>query len=332
MQKYSESAKLKYHHIYIGAPVPKKRWGEPTYDGYADVVTREGQQLYREAIKKLKPRVMLFWMHANFPTALLEFTKNVSPHTKICHWYSNHRYQMPKGVDRVKEFVDVLVFNNKEPKQFNMYKKNTTIPILGTLYDGFNPNEIDYSDDTTDCDCFFGGGTYLKKSMSDAQFRFPGSKMRYDFVHAVAQKFNLVLHSGQKASGAWGGLNLEVRPEVFHPKYTYAMRKAKVTINLNHFPDFYKAYTRRTIRCMFARRPHVTLYIPGMEEDGFINGQNIFWFKSIEEGVDQIDRLLKDEKLRKSMGEKLYDLACRNHTFEVRLREFEELLTNSGVI
>jgi len=315
--KYTKKARFNYHHVNIGAPIPKKRNGVPTYDGYAEVVTGEGKLHFREVVKATKPKAILFWMHAGFPMSLLEWAKNTVPNVKIIQWYSNHRFQLSGAVAKALPFLDALLMNNDEPAQVKMYRNNNLKAYR--FWDGF---EIDTPlvDVPQDYDCFFGGHSYLRKGVSDGKFRFPNGKYRYNFIDAVAKRFKLALH----AADVYTWPDIKTMPQVFHPGYTTAMRRAKVTLNVNHF-DFLHAYTRRTIRSIHAGRAHVTKYIPGME-DHFVNGKHMFWFNTIDEGLNQIDRLLKDKPLRERMAAAALALARREHGFEQRLIQFEDIL------
>ena len=319
---YAKDARFKYHHISIGGKIPRKVFGTPTYDGYAEVVTKEGIAEFKEAVIRLRPRVVLFWMHASLPVDVLFWAKEQVKGLKIIQWYSNHRFQMQKGVLRTKRAIDALLMNSAEPQQFNMYKL-AKIKHVYTFYDGFEM-DTPLLDVPQDHDCFFGGYSYVKKGVKDSAFRFPYGTLRHDFIYAVAKKFKLALYSGAKN---WPGL--KVTPPVFHPEYTTAMRRSKVNLNINHF-GFYKAYTRRTIRSIFSGRAHVTFYIPGMEDD-FVNGKHLMWFHKIEEGLEQIDWLLKHDKEREEMAKNCRNLALSKFTFKHRLLQFEDILEDLGV-
>ena len=320
---YAKRARFKYHHIKIGGRIPKKTDGTPTYDGYAEIVTDEGKAHFKHVVSKTKPRVILFWMHANFPMSLLEWAKNEVPGVKIIQWYSNHRWQISGAVRKALPYLDALLMNDDEPGQFKMYH-NAGLQHVFRFWDGFEEG-IPLLNVKQEYDCFFGGHSYLLKGIKDQKFRFPYGKLRYDFIDAVARRFNTALH-GAKAY-AWPGLKM--LPQVFHPEYTTAMRRAKVNVNVNHFP-FHNAFTRRTIRSIHSGRAHVTYYIPGME-DHFEFGKHMFWFETIQEGLEQIDQLLKDDKLREYMGMEALKLARERHSFKARLIEFEDILEEMGI-
>jgi hypothetical protein len=320
--KYASKARFNYHHVNIGAPIPKKRNGIPTFDGYAEVVTEAGNKHFHEVVKRTKPVAILYWMHGGFSMRLLEWARKIVPDVKFIQWYSNHRFQISSAVKKALPYLDALLMNTDEPNQLKMYRHAGLKAYR--FWDGFEVS-TPLVDVPQDYDCFFGGHSYLKKGVSDHKFRFPMGKFRYNFIDAVAKRFNLALHAAKAYT--WPGVKR--MPEVFHPEYTTAMRRAKVTLNVNHF-QFLHAYTRRTIRSIHAGRAHVTHYIPGME-DHFQNGKHLFWFGTIEEGLEQIKRLLKDKPLRNRMAAAALSLARREHSFKRRLIQFEDILEDLGI-
>jgi spore maturation protein CgeB len=123
-------------------------------------------------------------------------------------------------------------------------------------------------------------------------------------------------------SDAPKGWPFKTHQATYHPKYTASLREAKITLNVNHYPTLYKAYTRRTIRSLFARRCHITLYIPGMEED-FENHKDVVWFHTLGEGLDLIRYYLDHDAEREEIAWNGWRRAMEAHTFEHRLAEFE---------
>jgi hypothetical protein len=166
----------------------------------------------------------------------------------------------------------------------------------------------------------FGGNTYLAIVQSHRKghkLNFPGGKLRYDFVCRLHKEFKLCVRSGYTT---WP---FKVHPEVYHPKYSDFLREGKINVNVNHFPTFRHAYTRRTIRSIFSRRMHVTLYIPGMEKH-FTNHKHLAWFRNIEEGIDIVRYYLDHDNEREEIAEAGYALACRSFTFQSRQSDFED--------
>lgn len=314
-------ARFNYVHASIGGKVPRKRNGEPTYDGYADVVTEEGKQDLFNKCHAHKPVAVFYWMHSGLNPDVMAKVRKIVPNVKLVHWYSNHRDTFPKGVDKMVAggFIDLLVFNHANPSTIKMF--NNAGLKTGTFWDGFDPDEVSYDDEKQEYDCFFGGNTYQVKAQKDQRFRFPAGRFRHDFIRAVADRFNLRLHSAP----AYRWVGLKTFPEVFHPKYTSVMRTAKIMLEANHFPEFRRAYTRRMIRSIFSGRCVVTLYVPGMEQD-FTNHKNIVWFHNIEEGLELIDHYLKHDDEREKVAKACFKNAMENHTWLTRIHQFEDLL------
>lgn len=313
---YGKKSSLEIHHVSIGGKIPKKRSGKPTFDGYADIATIEGTSELYEKFKALQPDVFLWWIHVGVTPVLLRQLKSVSPETKFIMWFGNHRNKVVGNVTSVQGMLDMLLINSTESSQFKLYTK-AGIKHVETLWDGFNPDEVPLKECTPEFDVFFGGESYLGESVYNPRLLFPGGPLRHEYITKMDDHFKLCVTSARKASWPF-----RTYPAVFHPKYTEVMRNAKITVNINHFPDFRKAYTRRTIRSIFARRCHVTHYIPGMEED-FENHKHLVWTHSADEALDVIRYYLDHETEREEIAWAGWQRACERFTFEHRLKDFE---------
>jgi len=307
------------HHVSIGGKVPRKLSGTPTFDGYAEAITQEGLRDLYAATERLQPDFFLFWLHAGFHAEHLAEVKARAPGVKMLFWFGNHRTRLAGNVTKIGKYISALFVNSKEPSQFKLYH-DYGIKHVGTLYDGFDPDEVKLDETAPTYDCFFAGESYIYAEARNEVFNFPGTRLRRDFVIAVSKRFSLACHSARKESWPFPTLR-----EVYHPEHTAAMRRAKILLNVNHFPDFRQAYTRRTIRSLFARRMHLTYYIPGMEED-FENHKHLVWFHSTEEGLAMIAKYLKDDVAREKIAWEGWRLACERHTFRARLVDFEKVL------
>jgi hypothetical protein len=313
---YGKQSGLDIHHVSIGGKVPRKLNGTPTFDGYAEAITPEGLQALYSAAEKLHPDFFLFWLHAGFHAEHLHEVRERSPGTKMLFWFGNHRTRLAGNVTKIAKYISALFVNSKEPSQFKLYR-DFGVQHVGTLYDGFDPAEVPLTEVNPTHDCFFAGESYLLAEKRNEVFKFPGTNLRREFVIAVSKRFNLACHAARKESWPFPTLK-----EVYHPHHTAAMRQAKITLNVNHFPEFRQAYTRRTIRSLFARRCHITLYIPGMEQD-FTNHEHLVWFHSVEEGLELIQKYLKDDTARERIAQAGWQRACERFTFKERLQDFE---------
>lgn len=315
--EYAGLTALDVHHVSIGGAVPKKLSGTPTFDGYAEATTEEGLRNLYAAANKLQPDFFLFWLHTGFHNEHLAEVRRLSPRTKMIFWFGNHRTRLAGNVVKIRKHVDALVLNSKEPSQFKLYR-DYGIDKIGTLYDGFDPAEVPLEEVEPKYDCFFAGESYFFAQQRNEALTFPGTMARREFVIACSKRFSIACHSARRESWPFPTLR-----EVYHPHHTAAMREARITLNVNHFPSFRQAYTRRTIRSIFARRCHVTLYIPGMEED-FTNHEHLVWFRDTREGVDLVARYLKDHEARERIAWAGWKLACEKFTFKQRLIGFEK--------
>jgi len=316
---YGKTSALDIRHVSIGGKVPKKRRGVPTFDGYADMATMEGMTACREAVANLKPRIFFYWMHGDFTPSFLLQLKRINPQMKFVHWFGNHRHKVVGNVTRYKRTLDMLFLNSEDQRQISMYKR--LVPKVYTLWDGFAPNEAPLKEVEPEYDCFFGGNSYLGAVVGNKKLDFPGGKIRYDFICEVNKRFKALVTTGYPRFWPF-----KTEPEVFHPHYTQCMRRAKITLNVNHFPTLKRAYTRRTIRSIFARRCHITLYIPGMERD-FENHKHLVWFRDVDEGLDMIRYYLDHDEKREEIAWEGWKLAMKKFTFRERLRDFEKYVS-----
>lgn len=313
--EYGKNSCFDIHHVSIGGVAPSKKNGTPTYDGYAEVVTQEGVEDLVRTAEKLQPTFFLYWLHSGLINTHLQGVRDVSPKTKFLFWFGNHRIHVAGNVIKFAKFVDALYLNSTEPTQFSLYH-NYGIKRVGTLWDGFEPDEVPLVETEPQYDCFFAGESYKAAAERNEVFSFPGTHIRREFILRAGKRFNMAVHASRNESWPFPTL-----PAVYHPHHTVAMRNAKITLNLNHFPSFRHAYTRRTIRSIFARRCHITLYIPGME-DHFENHKHLVWFHKINEGINLIEHYLKDDEAREKIAWEGWKHACRHFTFRHRLDGF----------
>ena len=316
-EKYGDESEFEYVHVSIGGKNPKKKNGTPSRDGYADVVVPTGVNRLEKVFRERQPDLFLFWLHYGMAPHIIAKLKEISPKTKFIMWYGNHRFQVPRGVTIYKPFLNMVLINSKDKRQYKIYRDHG-ISHVATLYDGFDPDETLLTEDAPICDCFFGGNSYIKKAFEVSGLNFPGAQIRFKLIMEAMENFDTRVRSNIK--GCWP---FDTLPETFHPEHTRSLREAKITLNVNHFPTFYKAYTRRTIRSIFARRCHLTYYIPGMEDD-FENHKHLVWFNRVDDGVDLIRYYLDHDGERERIAWNGWRHACENFTFKHRMKDFEK--------
>lgn len=320
---YGKQSRFDISHVSIGGTIPKKRNGTPTFDGYADMATTKGIMDLREAVRRIQPDAFLYWMHGNFLPSLLIQLSRLAPKMKFVNWFGNHRFKVPGNVTRYKQTLDMLLINSKDPKQLSMYRKH--VPHVFCLYDGFSPLESPLVESEPKYDVFFGGNSYLGGVQKNHKLNFPGGKIRYDLIVGCNKRFKLLVTTGYPKFWPF-----KTEEEIFHPLYAAKIREAKISLNVNHFPSLKQAYTRRTIRSLFARRCHITLYIPGMEVD-FENHKDLVWFHTIDEAFDLIRYYLDHDNKREEIAWAGWNKAINHYTFEHRLNEFSKQLRSIGV-
>ena len=76
---------------------------------------------------------------------------------------------------------------------------------------------------------------------------------------------------------------------------------------------------------MGSGRVHITYYVPGMEKH-FENYKHLVWFKTIKQGLDAIQNMLKYPEKREMIAAAGKKLVFEQHSFEVRAVQFKNIL------
>lgn len=145
---------------------------------------------------------------------------------------------------------------------------------------------------------------------------FPGSAQRIEGVKALRAAG---IDVGVLGTG-WPG-DIPVIGQCHVKQQHHVWKRAVVAININNFNDVLRYYSDRQIIAMASGTPLVCAYIPGLEEE-FQNDVHCLWFKTPQELVDHVKRLLADEALRTRIGEAGRAEVLRAHTWEARFREW----------
>lgn len=99
----------------------------------------------------------------------------------------------------------------------------------------------------------------------------------------------------------------------------HVWKRAKVALNVNNFNDIEMYYSDRQIISMASGTPLVCRYIPSLERE-FSQDIHCIWYKTPEELVQNVKRLLGNPELRKEIGEAGKAEVLKNHTWEARIR------------
>ena len=307
-------------HVELGKYL---RSGGAVGDSVGVVATDKALQKLINTFEEHKPDAFLFWaMYAQENTQLqldkikvtLAKLKAISPKTKFFYGNGNQQGFPDFNVGNFKKYIDAILVNTRDPWEYQMYK-DFGIKEVYTLHTfGFDPILHDVSNIYPRYDCFFGGSQSHNPKRSD---KYPKSKMRLDFLSKVNQEFKLCLHG----KGKWP---FESKPYLDGMDYVKGFGKAKIALGMYHW-DRIRYYTKRTIYSGASGRMLLTHYIPEMEKD-FENHKHLVWFYSIEEGIDLIRYYLEHNEERERIAKKGRLHFIKNHSWQARLREFEEIL------
>ena len=147
---------------------------------------------------------------------------------------------------------------------------------------------------------------------------FPASHERCVLVDALRAKFGgQFKHFGS----GWGPpvtpLVWERQPDVY--------RTASVTVGHNHIPDIDGFFSDRQLIAMASGAPHVCRNGPGLKKI-FEDGVHCLFWDTVEQAVEHVAWCLNHPGEASTIGEAGRKEVLRAHTWDVRVREYEELL------
>lgn len=310
------SDELKLVYVPIGGKFPRRKNGRPAGDGVGQVATSEGIRQLREAFKKYKPEMFLYWVHFRFGLDEMARLKETSPRTRFICGYGNQPHTISDHVKKFKPFIDTILLNSRDEGNYQKYL-DFGIPHVGTLHDGFDPKEWVPRPGPRPFDVFFGGNQAYTVHGDRKVFKYPVGEFRYELLCRVNQAFDLHVRGNNK-------LPFKVHPYLFWPDYAPVWQKARVVLGCPHY-DLQQYYSRRTIHAGACGRLFVTRYIPNMEADFGPNHHCAVWFKEIDEAVDVIRYYLDHEEEREAIGRRCRELFVREHSWQARLRDMERI-------
>jgi hypothetical protein len=310
------SDRLKLVYVPIGGDFPRRKNGKPAGDGVGQVATVEGIQKLREAFRQHRPEFFLYWVHFRLGLDEMERLKNISPDTRFICGYGNQPHKISGHVRKFKAYIDTILLNSRDPANYQKYR-DFGIPHVGTLHDGFDPLEWVPTDKPRKYDVFFGGNQAYAGSWPHVKWKYPLSRFRYELLCEVHKKFKLHVRGNAK-------LPFAVRSYLWYPEYSKEFQTAKIMLGSPHY-DLQQYYSRRTIHAGACGRAFLTRYIPGMEEDFGPNHTCAAWFTEIDECLDLMDFYLKHDAVRERMEQRCRKVFLRDHTWEARLREMEDI-------
>lgn len=99
----------------------------------------------------------------------------------------------------------------------------------------------------------------------------------------------------------------------------HVWRAAKVCLNINNFNDVALYYSDRQLIAMASGRPLVCHYVPRLELE-FTNWGHCVWYRTTDDLVEIVRSLLRDDDMRKRIGEVGKKHVIEHHTWEARIR------------
>lgn len=98
----------------------------------------------------------------------------------------------------------------------------------------------------------------------------------------------------------------------------HVWRRAKVALSVNHFNSIERYYSDRQLIAMASGVPVVCRHVPGLERE-FIDGTHCVFFHNEVALVEDVQRLLADEPMRRRIGAAGRAKVIREHTWHQRV-------------
>lgn len=311
--------KMKLRYCAIGGEEPKLRKGQPAFDNVGIAATKEGCEQLVDLFRRAQPEIYFHWTtYGKYDQVLMKLLKDISPNTLWVFGQGNqvlYAKKIDKWIWDNRRYVDVVLTNTRDPHRYSLLKKWGAKAVYPFYTFGFDPEILQAPKKKPEFDCFFGGGDTVK-SGAKSKGKFPASRFRHDFLHKVSKRFKTLIRGG--------GWQIPHKPGVYGKPYFDEMQRAKIILGTYHF-DLVRYYTKRTVFGGASGRLFMTRYIPKMEKD-FTNHKNIVWFRKLEEGLELIDHYLKHDDEREKIAKQTREWFCEHHTWEARLREFENIV------
>lgn len=321
-----KSDKLNLIHAPVFGDDPMLRDLSPMFDSVGGVAFPGGIEKTVALCKMHQPQAFVFWAMYGFGDSdkrqlssiveMVKQIKEISPKTVIFYGNGNQFDTILHGepdfnVKAYMQYIDVILDNTKDPKIHECYKKyGLKVETFYTF--GFDPEVFEPVWDVQPTyDCFFGG-SYT------GQNRFPNSRTRHQLITRVAKSHKLLV----RGRGPWP---VKKQPYLNAMEYYREFGTTKLALGCYH-ADLYRYYTKRSIYAIASGRPYVVRYIPGMEHD-FENNKHVVWWNSVESALEKIKWLLEDPSARMSIGQNARTIAVENHSWEARLRDFEQIVS-----
>lgn len=274
--------------------------------------TKEETEALVSSFSAHKPDLFYFKKEDHMPRSLFIRLNSVSKKTRFIMWYGDQRgYIVPPLVKDRIGLIDCLLINNCDKKQFSTYKA-AGINNIFTFYDAVS--ETDFYPRASSIvpithDVIFGGNNFKNN-------RFPLSEVRFRLINKIHEKFNLAVYGE--------GWPFETYTPKAGYEYSRIISSGKVNIGINHY-DITGYLDKRFVECVGTGRLHITYYIPGLEKQ-FKNHEHLVWFKTIQEGLDQISYYLNNDAKRESIAKNGRNFLLKSFSWEARAKQFINIM------
>lgn len=144
---------------------------------------------------------------------------------------------------------------------------------------------------------------------------FPGTQQREEAVRALHLAG---IDVGVVGNGWPKGYPIVGRCGVKEQHHVW--RRAKVALNINNFNDVDGYYSDRQLISMASGTPVVCFEIPGLKDE-FVDGEHCLMYRDTDTLIRRVSSLLRDDKLRQTIGRQGRQIVMREHTWNNRIAQ-----------
>lgn len=276
-------------------------------------------QIHVEDIKKAKPDMV--WLLSPFYIAYNCITKEAMSYIKDkkipIGWYGTYNVSIPypEWLDKVWKKIDFLFPQSREMADWCVEKGLNAhyMPL------GFYPSQYYKTDTSKKLDVSF---------MGRCQTSFPPEQdKRAKYLQAL-KDYNIVIYGGTFEDRLKG---IKIKSYRGHDRQRKVYGKTKINLELpfvNGLPDFYRDKYHAKNR--FFEIPATGNFLLTIKSPEFLDifGEDAvgYYDDSIESLRENIDKYLKEKKLRRKMAKTAYKIAQEKHSYQHRFNEMFKIV------
>ncbi len=233
---------------------------------------------------------------------LLE-ARRIVPGVIITNWSGDVRSSAVANFTQIAKALDYSLISSTG--QLDMYKKAGCNNIRYWQI-GYDPKcSFPCRETTFKYDVSFLGNNYSNT--------FPDGALRLNTVKKLRNIY-------KQRCGLFGSGYSPVAPMVDPTQANSIYNNSVCALSISNFNNISHYFSDRLLYCLASGRPTISWYFPGIE-DYFIEGQEIFVARSVDDIIGAIDYCKKNPARANQIGINGYNRVFREHTFKSRIIE-----------